>query len=197
MVEAFFIPALALIPLTLYLSGVRALQRFGMRISQVSLDVSNFSLKISHFFTLASLLRVLIAVLNWQRAGTPFQEMKDNVLDTDVKVQDRVKGKEWREERNFYICLFGLFLWIVTVRAEAVLLQFWDQIEREKSKPLEEKANVSVTEKVVNALNSAVRQHISPTPSATPASDANESPGEIEMQTLSTNEDDTGVRKRK
>eukprot|EP00923_Selenidium_pygospionis_P022480 GHVN01038869.1.p1 GENE.GHVN01038869.1~~GHVN01038869.1.p1 ORF type:complete len:168 (-),score=28.74 GHVN01038869.1:89-592(-) len=114
-IEAYVVPITALLLLALSLSGHRPLQRVAFRVGQAELGVGSLNLSLGWLVLIYSIVRLslLIRDINkLQDLGDP-----DHTLT--------------RKERNFWICVFGMLLWIILMRWSKVATNLWNKIDLE------------------------------------------------------------------
>eukprot|EP00923_Selenidium_pygospionis_P022479 GHVN01038868.1.p1 GENE.GHVN01038868.1~~GHVN01038868.1.p1 ORF type:complete len:165 (-),score=29.27 GHVN01038868.1:182-676(-) len=114
-IEAYVVPGTALFLLALSLSGLRPLQRMAFRVGKAELGVGSLNLSLGWLvltYSSVNLFILLRDINKLQDLGDP-----DHTLT--------------RKERNFWICVFGMLLWIILMRWSKVATNLWNKIDLE------------------------------------------------------------------
>ena len=112
-VEAFFVIPLGAICLLLLLSDFRPLQKISMGICSIQVALGSISVSVSSIFALFSTVvfayQSLTTLNNTKPTITPQQT---------IEMADRIRMKEWRNDRNWWISLFACTLWLICWRVQ-------------------------------------------------------------------------------
>lgn len=132
--EAFVLIPLGVVLLLLLLSGVKWLQKLAVQFGHMSVSFGGVRLTVNHFGFFWSLLRFL-----WELVClADFQEIRAALAPgshpLDAASDDRLKMKQWRTERNWWICLLGVVVWLSVWRSAAIFQWFWEQIASEEGR---------------------------------------------------------------
>lgn len=123
-VEAYLVIPVGMVSLVLLLSDVRQLQLFAISICSVSVALGRVRLSVSSIFALlATLICIIesvytIPALTGGRFGT--KPIINATTTTTVEMADRLRMKEWRNDRNWWISLYACTIWLIVWR-----LQIW------------------------------------------------------------------------
>ena len=112
-IEAFFVIPLGALCLLLLLSDIRGLQKIALSLCSVQLSLGFLQVSLSSVFALFSTL--VFAFQSFSTLGAD----KPTILPTHtVEMVDRLRMKEWRNDRNWWIALFACTLWLICWRVQ-------------------------------------------------------------------------------
>ena len=112
-VEAFFVIPLGALCLTLLLSDIQALQKISMSICSVRISLGSFQVTLSFLFALFA-----TTVFLFQSFSTLRAERMSFSPNQTVEAADRLRMKEWRNDRNWWISLFACTVWLLCWRIQ-------------------------------------------------------------------------------
>uniref|UniRef100_A0A0G4FAI9 BAP29/BAP31 transmembrane domain-containing protein n=1 Tax=Chromera velia CCMP2878 TaxID=1169474 RepID=A0A0G4FAI9_9ALVE len=133
--EAFVLIPLGVVMILMLLSGIRFVQGLAVKLGhlRVAMNGVGITLNIMCFawagIRFAFEAHQLARYSSWRTAVMPamFQHVMPPALD------EKFKMKLWRLERNYWICLFTLVIWLTVMRSSTVFSWFWKQIDGAKS----------------------------------------------------------------
>jgi len=114
-VEAFFVIPLGALCLVLLLSDIRSLQKISMSICSIQISLgATFQVTLSFLFALFA-----TSVFVFQSFAT-LRTDRMSVLPSNqtIEMADRLRMKEWRNDRNWWISLFACTLWLLCWRIQ-------------------------------------------------------------------------------
>jgi len=114
-IEAFFVIPLGALCLVLLLSDVRSLQKLAMSICSIQISLGSFQVTLS--FVFAIFATTVFAFQSFATLGIDRPTLAPNQT---VEMADRLRMKEWRNDRNWWISLFACTLWLLCWR-----IQIW------------------------------------------------------------------------
>ncbi|CEM27567.1 unnamed protein product [Vitrella brassicaformis CCMP3155] len=108
-------------------------------LGHVSMSIGGFRFSVIHFF-------LFVTILSFAARSYALSKIQDRSKDQmygraglPVEFDDRYRGKEWRIERNWWICLFACTLWMIIWRIASTFSYFWHEIEKLEEGGHEEK----------------------------------------------------------
>eukprot|EP00386_Alphamonas_edax_P007815 GDKI01025909.1.p1 GENE.GDKI01025909.1~~GDKI01025909.1.p1 ORF type:complete len:187 (-),score=58.43 GDKI01025909.1:406-966(-) len=156
--EAFFLIPLGVVLLVMLMSGIKWVQKLAVQAGHMSMMVGHVKLTLNHFGFFWTLVRFL-----WQLVclADLMEWRAHEAVVKDAASEDRIKMKQWRTERNWWICLFGVVVWLSVWRCAAIFAWFWEQIANEEGQV-----------KAKTAAAKAAPTTAMPAPSAPPMSES-------------------------
>ena len=113
-----FIPV-GLLCALLLLSGVPVFVRIALKIRGFGITIGNFNLPV-HLVCLWSMLGLTfmqgVSLKNNSYENDPVSIAMTSGGIQSAHVQDRLMGRRWRDERNFWMCVTGTTIWMVVSR---------------------------------------------------------------------------------
>ncbi|CEM03487.1 unnamed protein product [Vitrella brassicaformis CCMP3155] len=112
----------------LLLSGVVMLERLGHALCAAHISIGLARIRVVTFITLVTLVLFAYESVDLQKmrstqaAASPYQ----------VQMEDRWKMNLWRHQRNWWISLFNITLWIVCWRVSQLIAYYRKRIEQLK-----------------------------------------------------------------
>ena len=116
-IEAFFIIPAGAICLALLLSDIPSLQRLSMSCCSIKISFGRLAVSISSLIAIFT-----TAVFLFQSVTTLPISRHVPLPSQTVEMLDRIRMKEWRNDRNWWISLFACTLWLICWR-----IQVWVQ----------------------------------------------------------------------
>ncbi|EER18068.1 conserved hypothetical protein [Perkinsus marinus ATCC 50983] len=180
--EAYIGIPLAAVVLLLLLSDISFLQKFACKLSNLSFTVGDYGISLSlGMVTIASAL----FVSQWMTLRG-LDAMKETQLSdlTTVELQDRFLMKAWRAERNWWISLFSLTLWLMVWRSATWVQGLIDE-EQKDSQQGESglTGDLKVKEKSKDATSTVVDQK-KPAVSKAASPAVSKAASEVEMTSM-------------
>ena len=116
-VHAFGVIPIGSICLVLLLSDIRSLQKIAMSLCSVRIAFGALRMTLSSIF---ALFAVAVFVVQCIAVFSPTNN--GQLPNMTVEMADRIRMKEWRNDRNWWISLFAFTVWVIVWR-----LQIWTQ----------------------------------------------------------------------
>lgn len=128
--EAYVVPGVSLIFLFFLLSDVQWMQSMALRLRKIKIHLGSFSISLQGGFLLISVCRLVFEIMSVQRTLAKLELVTGSDQGrTSPAMYDRLRGMKWRGERNFWICVFGVILWLLVIRISALISYFDKALE--------------------------------------------------------------------
>jgi hypothetical protein len=116
-IEALFVIPVGATCLLLLLSDIKRLQSLALSLCSIRITLGSVSLSLSSIFAISTSL--IFLAQSYATLPSLGKAIVPSVAPT-VDMADRLKMKEWRNDRNWWIALFACSVWLVVWR-----LQIW------------------------------------------------------------------------
>eukprot|EP01053_Blabericola_migrator_P004984 Blabericola_migrator_1__4983@NODE_2590_length_2566_cov_83_555822_g1622_i0_p2_GENE_NODE_2590_length_2566_cov_83_555822_g1622_i0NODE_2590_length_2566_cov_83_555822_g1622_i0_p2_ORF_typecomplete_len179_score9_07Bap31/PF05529_12/3_4e07GDE_N_bis/PF14742_6/0_1Na_Ala_symp/PF01235_17/0_18_NODE_2590_length_2566_cov_83_555822_g1622_i07791315 len=130
--EIITVPVLALCGLVTLLSGQRHLQRLSMQLSRTNVTLIKTSMTLGQLFLSYSVLRFAFQTFLSQHYKVRLERHLENAASglslASTDMEDRLRSRVWRSDRDFWITFCSLFLWMVYMRAVQLVGSFEHKI---------------------------------------------------------------------
>jgi hypothetical protein len=114
-VEAFFVIPLGALCLVLLLSDIKRFQKISLAICSIPISLGSIQITLSFVFAIFA-----TCVFVFQTVATLGSEKASLPPTSTVEMADRLRMKEWRNDRNWWISLFACTIWLLCWR-----IQIW------------------------------------------------------------------------
>lgn len=122
-IEAFLVIPVGIVSIILLLSDIRGFQRIAMSLCSIKLTLGRLTVSASFVFAFISTIICIIESVYTIPALTGGRYSGRSVLNTTtttLEMADRIRMKEWRNDRNWWISLYACTIWLIVWR-----LQVW------------------------------------------------------------------------
>eukprot|EP01057_Protomagalhaensia_wolfi_P000905 Protomagalhaensia_wolfi_Nauph_80__904@NODE_151_length_3407_cov_19_594121_g112_i0_p2_GENE_NODE_151_length_3407_cov_19_594121_g112_i0NODE_151_length_3407_cov_19_594121_g112_i0_p2_ORF_typecomplete_len197_score24_35Bap31/PF05529_12/1_2e07_NODE_151_length_3407_cov_19_594121_g112_i014021992 len=132
MLEVLVVPVVALGAIIALLSGIQFLQHLSSRLCGSKVSLGKTHLTVGQIFLGYSILRFacqtyLVNVAKW-KLENHLENMAAGQALATPEMEDRLRARVWRSDRDFWITFSSLFLWTVFIRATQLVQRFQHQI---------------------------------------------------------------------
>ena len=114
-VHAFGVIPIGSICLVLLLSDLRSLQKIAMSVCSIHISFGVIRMTLSSIFAFFA-----ASVFMFQSLAVLSSHSQQVTTAMTVDMADRIRMKEWRNDRNWWIALFAFTVWVIVWR-----LQIW------------------------------------------------------------------------
>jgi len=118
-VEALFIIPTGAVCLALLLTDIRQFQKFALAVCSIRIAFGKVQVSVSSIFALFTLM--VFCVQSYTTFSNPRFVPSPNQT---VEMVDRMRMKEWRNDRNWWISLFACTLWLICWRVQTWVLRY-------------------------------------------------------------------------